>query len=161
MSESPIEIGDFASSLNGDQAIGAQDVILQALVDGSAHQEAAQASLSLGFTKVSQSLLQNETKQIDYYTGIVQTEADNIGNTSSKDNTGRAKDSAAMQAAQAQMQAITTTANGIDSTNKSLGDQASSNAQNLSSSISDYANVATKATSMVASLVSSLVPSLG
>ncbi|MBN68751.1 MAG: hypothetical protein CME32_05650 [Gimesia sp.] len=158
MSETSIEIGAFSSDLNGDQAISAQNIILQALVDGSANQQVAQAHLALGYTKVSQALLNKEITATGKYTADIQAKADAIKNDSDK---SRAKDQAAMQADQAQLQAITTNANGIDTTNKSMSDQANSNAQNLSSSLQDYSNVATKATSMIASLVSSLVPSLG
>jgi hypothetical protein len=151
------EVQNFSTDLGADQAIAMQDVIAKALIGDGSVQQTAQAKLALGFSDLSKKLLTSEMGQVNK---LVDDMHNQIKPAGDKDDKTRAKASAQMQEDQAKIQAIQTNASGTDATNKSFTDQANSTAQNLSSAASSYADVATKASTMLASLVTTFAPSI-
>lgn len=151
------EIHGFNSDLNADQAIAMQKVIAEAFIGDGSTQEVAQAKLALGFANLSKKLLESEMSQVNTLTNDM---SDWLPYSGSSHDETRAQASAELQTDQAKIQAVQTNASGTDATNKSFTDQANSTAQNLSSALSSYADVATKASTMLASLVTTFAPSI-
>ena len=156
MTSSP-EVHSFDANLTADQAVAMQNVIAQALIGDGSVQQVAQAKLALAFSNLSKNLLSSEMGKVD---ALISDMNKWLPDAGSKSDTDRAKASAQMQTDQAKIQAVQTNSSGIDATNKSFTDQANSTAQNLSSAASSYADTATKASTMLASLVTTFAPSI-